>query len=39
MARDEATALFESDPTLAAEDHRLLAASIRHFWRHTRHDE
>ena len=39
MAREEATALFESDPTLAAEDHRLLAASIRHFWRHTRHDE
>jgi ATP-dependent DNA helicase RecG len=36
MAREEAEALFESDPALSAENHRLLAASIRHFWRHTR---
>jgi len=37
MAREEAEALFESDPMLSAEDHRLLAASIRHFWRNTRY--
>ncbi|MGC9360832.1 MAG: ATP-dependent DNA helicase RecG [Anaerolineae bacterium] len=36
MARKEAEALFESDPQLSAENHRLLAASIQHFWRHTR---
>jgi len=36
MARQEAEALFESDPQLSAESHRLLAASVRHFWRHTR---
>ncbi|MGI6380205.1 MAG: ATP-dependent DNA helicase RecG [Anaerolineae bacterium] len=39
MAREEATALFEADPSLSAEEHQLLAASIRHFWRHTRREQ
>ncbi len=32
-ARHHAQSIFESDPDLTSPDHRLLAESLRHFWR------